>query len=98
MVGADPRRDVLEPGAVEDASAELGVLAHFVPLGVGELARLLEDGVRDADLADVVKHAGEVDALRLARSHRQLGGDQLGVAADGLRVAGGAGVAHVERH
>ena len=35
------------------------------PLGGVELAGLVEDGVRDLDLADVVEEAGDLDVLQL---------------------------------
>ena len=81
----------------QDPGAQLRVLAHLGPLVLVERTGLLEDGVGDPDLADVVQHAGEVHALDLVGAHAHLGRDRTRVATDELRVPGGAGVAHVKR-
>ena len=55
--------------------AERGVLLHLGVLVVGEVPRLVQDGVGDADLADVVQRrqrGDQVDPLR--RQHPPVGG------------------------
>ena len=47
------RRELREPA--QDPLADHGVLGHHAPLGVVELAALVEDLVRDRELADVVQ-------------------------------------------
>ncbi len=47
---------------LEDLRAELGMALDDVELLVGELGRLLQDAVGDADLADVVQQTGEPHA------------------------------------
>ena len=84
-----------EPG--QDARADLGVLAHLGLLRGVERARLAEDRVRHADLADVVDDAGVAHALAAVGGEAERAGRALGVAGDRLRVRGGAGVADVQR-
>jgi hypothetical protein len=67
------------------------------PLVVVELAGLVEDLVRDPELADVVQHPGRALALDARRGPAELAGDRLAQAPDRLRVARGPDVAQVER-
>ena len=62
-MGEHPLRDVGQVGAREDARAELGVPANVSPILVVERLLFLENRVGDADLAHVVKHAGERHAV-----------------------------------
>ena len=55
--------DRLQAG--EDAVADLDVLVDVLELLGGERPALAQDGVADADLADVVEQAGEVDVAQL---------------------------------
>src|SRR5690606_41098921 len=51
------------------------LLAHQVPLDISQFARLVDDGVRNGDLADIVKqtsHAG-FPYLMPAHVHLQIG-------------------------
>jgi hypothetical protein len=99
-------------GDGEDACGQrdlVGGQAKWVAAAVGALvvgddpvadvveAGLAQDGVRDADLADVVQESGEADALDLGGWQVQPASDELGVPGDCLRVCGGAVVAHVAR-
>ena len=58
---------------------------------------LVQDRVRDPELADVVEDAGGADALHPRELELQLAGDLLGVAPDRLGVARRRHVAQVER-
>jgi hypothetical protein len=71
----------------DDLGAHDRVLVHHLPLGRIELAGLEQDGVGDADLADIV-HRGSIedDAGRLAEAMGE--GDQAGVVAHAHVVAG----------
>ena len=68
-----------------------------VPLVRLEPAGLEQHRVRDPELADVVQHARDAHAHDVVGREPQLVRDQLGVAPDGLGVAGGRDVAQVER-
>src|SRR3712207_7572445 len=61
-----PPRSTLFPYTTLFRSAQLRVAAHHRPLGVVELARLVEDRVGDPELAEVVERAGVPEALGLA--------------------------------
>ena len=61
-------------------------------LGV-EQARLEQDAVGDADLADVVQGARVADLLGLVRAHAHDGGQALAQAAEALDVLARVGVA-----
>ena len=68
VAGADGRSDLLEPRCGgDDSLADQGVLPHQRPLRRVERARLVEDRVRDRQLADVVKLRGDADELALGR-------------------------------
>ena len=98
VVGEHPFADVAEPRVREDARADLGVPAHLGPLLVAQRLGLGEQHVRDRDLADVVQHAGEPDALdHVAAGRPSSRAISSAVPADGLRMPRGARVAHVER-
>ena len=59
VVRGGHRREVGEGGdPAEDLGAVARVLADHAPLLVGQLVGLVEDRVRDAELADVVQQAG----------------------------------------
>ena len=62
MVQHDRQHVVQLRQIVEDAVADLDVLLDVLVFVVGELARLAEHVVVDADLADVVQQARQVDA------------------------------------
>jgi hypothetical protein len=79
--------------APEDLLGQAGMGAHGVPLLGAELARLVEDQVRDGELAEVVQQAGAaqraqrlgVEAEARAEGDGDLG-DALGVAAGVRRL------------
>ena len=60
--------------AGEDAAADLGVLLEHLALVVGQRARLEPDGVRDADLADVVQRRGVAQVLDRVGGEAELAG------------------------
>ena len=97
VVSQDRGTQVGEAGTAEQTSADLRVVADLGPLVVVERPVLEQDRVGHPDLADVVQHAGEPNALRPVIREAELARHALGVAADGLGVAGGARVAQVER-
>ena len=96
MVREHPRPQVLETASAEDLRADLGMGADLRELGGTEPARLLQDGVGQPDLADVVQHPRDLDPLDLLGGQAELHGDQAAVAADAARVVGRARVAQVE--
>ena len=62
VVMADAGSDGVEVREVaDDHVAEGDVLLHDRVLGLGQATRLAQDGVRDADLADVVEQPGDLD-------------------------------------
>ena len=62
VVGEHPAADVVEVAAAQDVGPDLGVPAHLLRLALRERAWLGQDRVRDSDLADVVKVAGDLHA------------------------------------
>ena len=96
VVVADPRRDLAEAAALEDARAALGVRGDLVPLLVGRQLVLGEDRVVDVEVADVVQQPGQAHLVDLlAREPDELGdaGGQLG---DGAAVVVAAAVLGVD--
>ena len=66
VVGAGGRGEVAEGAdALEDPHGQRRVAAHLHPLLVVELARLVEDQVGDAELADVVQQRGAAQVAQL---------------------------------
>ena len=88
VVSEDPLAQVGELGARQEARADLGVRVHLLPLALVERAGLREHAVRDADLADVVQHAGEPHALHALLLEAELARHQLRVAARRCASAG----------
>ena len=82
-----------EGALAEDLGAHLGVLLHHLPLGGGQLARLEEDLVGDADLADVVQRRGAPEQRGLVLAEAEAAGDQRGGPANALGVLVGGVVA-----
>ena len=78
---ADERRHELAP--------ELGVLLDGLELGVGQLARLVEDLGGHEQLADVVQQCRPSEVVELGAGDLELLADHVGVGADALRVARG---------
>ena len=97
VVGEDPCAQVVELGPREEARPDLRVRVHLLPLLRVERAGLREHAVRDADLPDVVQHAGQPNALDVLLVEPERARHQLGVAAHGVRVLPRAGVTDVER-
>ena len=92
--GAHQRRNVGKGGrGGDDALARDRVLVHEAPLVGGERPGLVQDRLRDRDLADVVQLGGNADGLHLRRLTPERRGDarrQLGHVVDvigQLRVA-----------
>ena len=70
---ADDLADLLQPlDRGEDARAQLGVEPDDLPLLVGERARLGEDRLGHADLADVVEERAELEPLQRLRVEPEL--------------------------
>src|SRR5580704_9531035 len=97
VVRTDPIGDVGEAGVLEDARADLRMAHDLPPLGLVQGPRLVQNRVGDAELAEVVKDTGGVDALDAALGHIERERGLAGVRADRAGVPRGAGVAHVER-
>ena len=84
--------------AGQDARADRGVGLHRRPLGRVELARLQQDVVGDADLADVVQRAGVAQQLGLLGVMPDLAREPLAEPAHALDVHAGLGVAPLHGH
>ena len=89
--GAAQERDLLDQPATD-----LGVRAHHRPLLRRERTRLEEDGVGNADLADVVEQHAVLDVGHLGFGHTVGAGDGERVAAHAARVGVRADVARVD--
>ena len=89
--------DWIDPEAVEHPEADLRMPLEHEPLGVGERARLLQDLLRNGELAEVVQAGGEARQFDLlgveAESHRDAGGQF----AHPLRMEARVGVAGIDR-
>ena len=85
-----------EIGAVEDLVAERGVRLDRLVLVQVEPGRLLQDGIGNADLADVVHEPGEPDRGDVLVVELQVGGEQDTELGDRLGVAAGVGVLGVD--
>ena len=81
---------------LEDLLALGRVLVHEDPLLARELLRLQQDGVADADLADVVEKAGPLELLQVGLAEVHGLADLDGDARDVLGVLLGAGVAGID--
>ena len=79
-----------EIDGLEDLVAGLGMLLDEGELQFGEPPRLAEDFGRNPDLADVMDHAGQLDAFDLCLRQLQLPGERHGKLGDAPLVAGGA--------
>ena len=67
----DPRHGPQGRRGVEDPLAQDRVLVHELPLGRVEIGGLLQDGVGDADLADVVQLGRAGDLVDLLAVHAE---------------------------
>src|ERR1019366_10123326 len=72
--------------AGEDLGPDRRVRLHHLELVGRQLARLQEDRVRDADLADVVERRSAADQLDILRRKVERRGDQRSAATDALGV------------
>ena len=81
----------------QDAVADDDVLLDVLELLVGQRPALGEDVVADADLADVVQQAGEVDVAQLVLLQAELAPELDGRPRHALAVAVGVGVLGVDR-
>src|SRR5262249_50172281 len=81
-----------EGHVLDEPLADLGMPTHGRPLLLGEPARLEEDGVGNADLADVVQEHAVGEVGQVLRRHSVLagGGQRVAVHASRVRGAGGA--------
>jgi hypothetical protein len=70
---------------------------HDHPLRVVERAGLVEDLLRDADLADVVEETAETERAQALGRELELAADLDGIVGDALGVALGVGVLRLDR-
>jgi hypothetical protein len=97
------RADDLEPGALQEGDAtehllaEHGVRLHQRPLLRAQRSGLLEDVVRDPDLADVVEEEAVFGAGVFHELAPERAGELDGVVLDALRVNGCPAVLGLER-
>ena len=75
----------------------IGMVADDRPLLVCELARGVDDLGRNPQLADVVEHGGPLQLVALGIAVPHLLAEHVGVGADPVAVAAGAGIVGVER-
>ena len=78
------------------ASECAACMLHRLPFGVVELARLVEDGVADAELADVVQQRGTLEPASLLGAELHLLRDHVGKQRDALAVAAGVGALGID--
>src|SRR4029077_8380600 len=80
----------------QDLGAGFGVLLHELELFGGEAALLVEDLIRNGDLAEVMDACGEADQLDLAVWEAQSTRDPHRMIGDALRMLKGIRVAAVD--
>jgi len=75
VVREHARGDVAQARVLADPRPDLRVARHLVPLRVGQRAGLVQDRVGDPELAEVVQHAGGLQAVdaRGRQAEPQLG-------------------------
>ena len=89
VMGPDDVSDLrIVVDVAEDPLADLGVLLHLPALLEGQRPRLLEEAGRQADLADVVNEATEMDELLLLLRQTHALRDVSGVDRDRRGVTG----------
>src|SRR6185503_18418997 len=81
----------------DDHVAEGDVLLHDRVLALGEATRLAEDGVRDADLADVVEPPGDLDGAELFGRQADATTDERRVPRHVVGVALGVAILRIDR-
>ena len=86
----------LDAEALEHPMGDLRMPLHDEPFGARQLAGLLQDLLRDRELAEVVQAAGEPRQLDLGRRQVELLGDRARDRGDALRMAAGVDVARVD--
>ena len=74
----------------------VGVAAHHLPLGVVERTLLVQHGVRDRDLADVVQLGRTHELRHLRLGHAEPGGDSVHEGCDVLGVLLEIGLLHAQ--
>ena len=93
----DLEHDRIEVDLLEDVLGDHRVLLHHLPLLVVERARLVEDALRDPDLADVVQEGADLDRIELVALVAEAFGERDGDVGDALRVAAGVVVLCLHR-
>jgi hypothetical protein len=96
VVVEDPARLLGQVGRGDDVVAELAMRLHRRVLVVRQRARLLQDPVGHADLADVVQQPGEAYLGDTRRRQAELGRHQRAQLGDGLAVVARARVLRVD--
>ncbi len=81
----------------QDALSYGGVLAHGLPLVLGELPRLMQDRVGGADLPDVVQQSGGADEFELVSLQAESPGDREREPVHGVGMSARVAVARLER-
>ena len=85
VVVADAGKGSGELGCLaDDDFAQCGVCLHDPPLFRVQPARLFQNGVGDADLADIVEGASHLDESDLILGHADTPGQNDGVVGDAL--------------
>jgi hypothetical protein len=97
VLGDDARRPFEEVDVAQNLLPVQRVLAHLHPLGLVERARLAQDGVGHADLADVVQQRAELQRAQLLFAEPHLTTQSEAEVDDALGVAVRLGVAGFER-
>jgi hypothetical protein len=93
----DARRPFQKFDALQNLLAVHGVTAHVHPFLRAELRGLVQDGVRHADLADVVQERAELQRAQILARQIQLAPQTQAETDDALRVAVRLAVARLQR-
>ena len=81
VFGSDVQ-SVDEADVFQYTCADDGVALHELVFFIGELARLVENGIRNADLSDIVQKADGVDVVRLLGGQPQFFGNGVSIFRD----------------
>src|SRR5439155_20385082 len=92
VVTDDRHRGAERAELADDVSADLGVALDELELLFGEAGGLRQDGVWDAELADVVEEGAEAQRIETLLRQVQLLADRYRDALDPQGVAGGVGI------
>jgi hypothetical protein len=91
VLGDDPGEFFERLDAAKYFAAESGMFANDLPLDDVELAGFVEDGIRDAELADIVKQGRSLNEPSTVAGDAHVAGDMCGGVPDAEGMAVGEG-------